>query len=361
MKWNSGTFGLSLALAVAACGGEPGELPASFEPVDVVASRSIAAHGLVTVPGTVVAEEEAELATRMSGQIRRVHADIGTEVSTGDPLVTLEGDEVEARIRSAAAAAQLARQWHERISALAEDGAATAQELDDANARLEMAQAALRDARAQRAYVILRAPFAGVITARRADAGDLAVPGVPILEMIGSGGLKIEADLPAEFAGQLTVGDRIDVYWPETSARFAAQVARLVPAVERASRRFRIEARFEADSTGGASIPPGSFVRVELGERATTTRWIPADAVVRRGQLNGVFVVEGDELRLRWIRVGRRFAETVEMLAGPGADALFVREPGPTLVDGQPVGEVERIDWLPPFAELHTANAEGVR
>lgn len=361
MKWISGTIGLALVVGVAACGGEPGELPPSSEPVDVAASRSVASYGLVTAPGTVVAEEEAVLATRMSGRIRRLHVDIGTTVSAGDPLVSLEGDEIDARISSAEAAAELARQWHERISALAADGAATAQELDDAKARLDMAAAGLRDARAQREYVILRAPFSGVITARRADPGDLAVPGMPILEMIGSGGLKIEADLPAELAGQLAVGDRIDVYWPDTSKRYPAQVTRAVPAVERASRRFRIEAHFVVDSTGLPAIPPGTFVRLELGERATTTRWIPADAVVSRGQLTGVFVVEGDELRLRWIRVGQRLGASVELLAGPGAEALLVRDPAATFVDGQPVGDVQSVRWTPPFADLQTASTEGVR
>jgi RND family efflux transporter MFP subunit len=361
MKWISGRIGLALLFGAAACGGEPGELPRSSGPVDVAVSRSVASYGLVSAPGTVVAQEEAGLATRTSGRIRRVHVEIGTTVSAGDQLVSLESDEIDARIRSAEAAAELARQWHQRISALAEDGAATAQELDDATARLAMAEAGLRDARAQREYVILQAPFSGVITARRADPGDLAVPGVPILEMIGSGGLKIEADLPAELARQLAVGDRMEVYWPETSQRFAGQVTRVVPAVERASRRFRIEAEFVVDSTGLPAIPPGSFVRLELGERATTTRWIPADAVVTRGQLTGVFVVDGDELRLRWIRVGQRLGASVEMLAGPGAEALLVRDPAPTFVDGQPVGDVQSVRWTPPFAELQTASTEGLR
>lgn len=361
MKWISNRIVLALVVGVAACGGEPGELPPSSEPVDVAASRSVASYGLVTAPGTVVAEEEAELATRTSGRIRRVHVEIGSTVSAGDLLVSLESDEVDARIRSAEAAAELARGWHERISALAGDGAATAQELDDAKARLDMAEAGLRDARAQREYVILRAPFFGVITARRADPGDLAVPGAPILEMIRSGGLKIEADLPAELAGQLAAGDQIDVYWPETSQRHAAQVTRAVPAVERASRRFRIEAHFVVDSTGLPAIPPGSFVRIELGERAATTRWIPEDAVVTRGQLTGVFVVDGDELRLRWIRLGQRLGSSVEMLAGPGDDAFLVRDPASTFVDGQPVGDVQNVRWTPPFAELGTEGTEGGR
>ena len=361
MKWITGAIALVTIISAAGCGGEPGELPASSEPVDVVVSTSASAPGLTTAPGTVVATREAKLATRTSGTIRSVAVDIGARVSAGDALVALDTREIDARIASAEAAAQLARRWHERIASLADDGAATAQELDDAKARLEMAEAGLRDARAQRNYVVLRAPFAGVITARMADPGDLAVPGVPVLNMIGTDALKIEADLPAELAGEISVGDRLGVYQPESGRRHAARVTRVVPAVERSSRRFRIEARFESDSVAPPAVSSGTFVRVELDRPGSATRWIPADAVVRRGQLSGVFVVEDGELRLRWVRLGERFGESVELLAGPAGDAPLVRNPAPALVDGQPVGDVRRIDWQPPFTARGTASVEGAR
>jgi RND family efflux transporter MFP subunit len=301
------------------------------------------------------------LATRISGTIRRMSVEIGARVEAGAALAALDTDEIDARIASAEAAAKLARQWHDRIASLATDGAATAQELDDAEARLEMAEAGLRDARAQREYVVLRAPFAGVITGRMADPGDLALPGVPILTMIGLGGLKVEADLPAELAGRLEIGSQAEVYWPEMGKRFPARVARLVPAVERSSRRFRIEAQFEPGPAGQPEIPPGTFVRLELSEPAATTRWIPADAVVTRGQLKGVFVVEADHLRLRWVRLGQQLDGTVELLAGPRPDALLVRQPDIDLTDGRPVAAVREVDWAPPIRVQPSVNMEAVR
>ncbi|MEE9133289.1 MAG: efflux RND transporter periplasmic adaptor subunit [Gemmatimonadota bacterium] len=362
MKRITAVHTLTFVIAAAAgCGGEPGELPAGTEPVDVVVSTSVAAQGVLTAPATVLATEQAELATRISGTIRRVLVDVGTRVSLGEALVTLDTKEIDARLQGAEAAARLARQWHDRIASLAADGAATAQELDDAKARLEGAEAALRDAQAQRDYVILRAPFSGVITARRADPGDLAVPGVPIVEMIGDGELKIEADLPAELAGSLSVGDEIVVYQPESADRYAARVTRVVPAVERASRRFRIEARFESDLDELPDIPPGAFVRMELDQPATTTRWIPADAVVTRGQLHGVYVVVDKNLRLRWVRLGQQLEGTFELLAGPPQAALLVRDPAPELVDGQSVGNVRQVDWIPPFVEELAGGGERVR
>ncbi len=94
---------------------------------------------------------------------------------------------------------------------------------------------------------------------------------------------------------------------------------------------------------------------------ATTTRWIPADAVVSRGQLDGIYALEDDSLRLRWIRVGRHLDDAVELLAGPGTDALLVREPSPEFVDGQPVADVRRADWAPSFLRELTVRREDVQ
>ncbi len=324
-------------------------------------SRAVASAGVVTAPASVVATEEAELATRASGTIRRMAVEIGARVRTGDVLATLDTRDVDARISSARAAEQLARQYHHRIMSIAVDGAATQQELDEAAARLAMAQAALRDASAQRDYLILRAPFSGVISARMADPGDLALPGHPILKLIATSALKVEADLPAEWAGRVSVGEPISVSWSGGAERYTARVTRAVPAVEQASRRFRIEAHFAKDAGTLPEIPPGTFVRIELPEPTTTTRWMPADALVSRGQLNGVFVVEGDALRLRWVRLGQRLAGALELLAGPGSEALLVREPAVELVDGQPVGEVRQVEWLPSFLDVRIAGAEESR
>jgi YD repeat-containing protein len=81
----------------------------------------------------------------------------------------------------------------------------------------------------------------------------------------------------------------------------------------------------------------GTYVRLELPDPSGETLWVPAAAVVRRGQLTGVFTVDDEVVRLRWIREGRRTANAVEALGGLTAGETVVLDPPPELEDGQTV------------------------
>jgi RND family efflux transporter MFP subunit len=336
-----------LVLAVASCtASEPGQVGTPQESAAVVVSRAVTSPGSESYPATLVPVERADLATRMSGRVRRIQVDVGSEVSTGQVLAELDASDIEARIGAAEANARLARRSFERVESLASDGAASQQELDEVTARLHAAEAGLRDAHAQAAYAVLRAPFDGVVTARMADPGDLAAPGRPLLSLVGRGAMKVEADLPGELAGTVTVDDAVSVLFPALGATADARVTRVVPALTPGSRRFRIEARLLGEIPGQGSVVPGAYLRLILREKGATTRWIPSDAVVRRGQLTGVFTVEGSELRLRWVRLGESSGDAIELLAGPVGDAPVVRRPGPDLYDGRAVASVSAESFL---------------
>ena len=160
--------------------------------------------------------------------------------------------------------------------------------------------------------------------------------------MAGRRGVKIESDLPAGLAATVRTGDPVWIVRSEIGERWPARVTRVVPVIEPASRRFRVEAEFDAVVEPPAA---GTFARLELPAIGAASPWVPADAVVHRGQLRGVFVVVDDALRLRWIRTGRRTADAVEVLAGLAGGVAVVRNPGPAVLDGTPVASVSREAW----------------
>lgn len=343
---------LSALLVLAACDqAEPGEIPPPATPVEVEVSRPAATAAVSVYTGSLVAVQRADLATRTSGTIERVRVDVGAAVRAGEVLLSLDDASTEAQIEGAQAGLRQATRRFERIEALAADGAATDQELDDARAALETARAHLASARSQQAYVTLRAPFSGYVSARHADPGDLAAPGRPLLTVVGTDSLKVVTDLPARWGGRIDTGDVWAVVLPDGDRRRAGRVVHLSPAVDAASRRMRVELVLSATDAATSGLRPGDFVRVEVPEPGTRSLWIPTDAVVQRGQLRGVFLVDGEELRLRWIRLGEQRGDAVEVLAGLPDDARIVRSPGVAFVDGTALRSAVDRTWSAPTVE----------
>ena len=308
-------YALTLLLVSAACSnGEPGTLPRPATTAGVTVSAPGRASSSRWVPARLEAGRTARVATRISGTVIAVNADIGARVRAGTPLVVLDDADVQARIRAARAAETLARRDFERIRSLAADGAASRHELDQVRVELERAAAARSAAEAQERYVRVRAPFDGVVTRRDVDPGDLAMLGRPLLTVEASGRLKVVAELPAGRAGQIVPGQRVVVRAGTGPTVLTARVTRVVPALGPRNRSFRVEAEPDSAAVG---LLPGTYARMGIPAEGSGSRWIPQDAVVRRGQLTGVFTVEADTLRLRWVRLGAARAGAVELLAGP--------------------------------------------
>jgi RND family efflux transporter MFP subunit len=333
---------LSVAVAFTACGSEePGRLPQTSDAVDVVVSVAERAPVLETFSARIVSERTAEIATRMSGTVQRVHVEVGKSVRAGDALVSLDATDVDARVAAAEAGFELAERSFGRVENLAADGAVSAQELDQARASLQGARARLTEAQAQEAYAVVRAPFDGVVTRRSVDPGDLAAPGSPLLTMMAPKALKVVADLPAERFGIVAVGDTVTIDVEGSPEAASAVVTRTVPVLGGTSRTFRIEAHLDSS----ARALPGAYARVRLTRADAGSTWIPLDAVVVRGQLTGVMVVEGATLRLRWVRLGQERDGAIEVLAGPVGTFTVVRRPSAELTDGTPVGTAKNESW----------------
>jgi RND family efflux transporter MFP subunit len=345
---------LSATLAIAACSaGEPGQVPHDEQPVQVTVSGAQRAPALESFPASVVSERTAEIATRMSGTVQRVLVDVGAHVRRGQALIALDAEDITARVAAAVAQEELAGRSHSRVENLARDGAASQHELDQAIAALEASRAGRAEAEAQQAYAVVRAPFDGVITSRSVDPGDLAAPGRPMLSLVAPGALKVVAELPAHRAGAVAEGDEVRVRIPSTGATEISTVSRVVPALGPGSRTFRVETSLSLE---GDDVIPGAYARLEVEEGGEGPRWIPEDAVVRRGQLAGVFSVEADTLRLRWVRLGQSWGDAVELLSGPTGPLDVVRNPTPDLWDGRAVGTLNTEPWTAPGADRETSH-----
>lgn len=143
------------------------------------------------VLGEVISTSLAQVSAQVPGRVSKIWVEAGTRVQAGDPLITLSGEEYQARLNQARAAVAQARAQlsqtnanYQRFQYLLKQGAASPQEFEAVQERYKSAQAALAAAQAQvqeaatmKGYTIVRAPGAAVVAARQAAVGDLAQPG----------------------------------------------------------------------------------------------------------------------------------------------------------------------------------------
>lgn len=325
---------LAFCLAAAGCQKNGITAPVALPTAKV---RLVAANGAGAseswLAATLSATQRATLSTRLGGSVRKVHVVEGDRVAAGALLVSLSDDELQSGLKAAQAGLAAAEAYHRRIEALQKQGASTPSELETAQTQLAQAQANLAGVKANIAYTQIRAPFAGVVQARRVSDGDFVGPGAPLVDLEGEGGLELLATVSEAESKDLASGQTLTF---DSGGRMGtAQITALAPGGDPVSHRSSLRARV---LTGGEDLRSGSFARLRLPSSAKGESGlsVPCSALVQRGELNGVFVVKDGMAHLRWLALGAAEGERVPVKAGLAQGEAVVDQPG-DLKDGQPV------------------------
>jgi len=323
------------ALALAGCSRSPSAGESSPGPALAVATAMVEARTLtrfVEVPGTVRPVDRAVLAPRVMGVIEALPVGLGSVVKRGDVLVRIAARDIAARVEQAEArVAQLAGDLR-RESLLLTSGASTSETVRSLETQQRAAQAALDEARSLLGYTTILAPFDGTITRRPANEGDLASPGVPLLEIEGTGRLRVEAEVP-ESLSVLTPGLKLQIK-SGLHDICTGTLAEISPAADSSSRTALAKIDLPADATG---VRSGQFVRAEIPAAAEHVVVAPLAAVTSLGQLERVFVAVEGRAHLRLVRTGAVRGDFVEILAGLNGGESVIVNPPPALRDGTPV------------------------
>jgi RND family efflux transporter MFP subunit len=328
-----------LCLLLAACGRdiEPGETPAQRPAVRGLALTTVVATTLTeaeTYVGTVESTDRGVLAARIDGRVGRIAVREGDLVQAGQLLLTIEGNpaphrlaEAEGARKAAAARLELAEQTAGRYRQLFAKEAVTPQEMDRIGAELEMARqqlrsaaAAVETARTALADTRVTAPYAARLVRRQVEEGTTVLPGTPLLVLDRQGEWRVRAMLPETLFGRVGEGDAVSVEIPAAGKTLGGKVAEVLPGADPQSRTFEVKVLL----TSAEGLGAGMYARVGLAGGARPTLLVPAAAIVQRGQLSGLYVVEDGVLRFRLVRTGRRLDGRVEILSGLSEGAKIV-------------------------------------
>ena len=274
--------------------------------------------------GAVRAVRRAELATRMMARIETIRVRSGDRVRSGQVLVTLERGAVVAAGSQATAGLDLATTNLRRMERLYADSAIPIAQLEGARAAFEQARGHSDAASAELGYASLVAPFDGVVTARNADPGDLAAPGQPVLIVEDLGAREIVIGVPEPVAAALVIGANVRVLIGAEEKVVTARIAAVVPSADPVSRTVEVRLTTPTPLTPGLT----AIAEFPMAGRPTGDLVIPVSAVVRRGELAGVFLVLADSTaRLRWIRLGRTVGTGVLVASGLAAGDVVLTHP----------------------------------
>lgn len=315
------------------CGAADGNTLASVTVEPATVSRETAFDGVIE------AVNQSTVAAQTSGRVVELPFDVGDYVEKGAVIVRFTEAEQRARVKALEAAAAEAKArldeaqlaynrtkevYAKRLIAKAAlDNAAA--DLDAARARADAARAALAEAREGLAYTTIRAPYAGIVVARHVQLGETVTPGTPIMTGLSLEHLRAVVEIPQQHIGPLRKHRKARVILPDGRSVEASEL-RIPPSADPATHTFRVLVTLPE---GAHEVFPGTLVKVAFVSGEEERLLIPADAVVRRGEVTGAYVVdEKGRVSLRYLRLGTPAADgRVPVLAGLVAGERVATDP----------------------------------
>ena len=267
----------------------------------------------VEVTGQVETVYQATLSSRIQGTIEKVVRE-GTHVKKGQTLIELDNRDLQAELERTVAEVENAKAHLARVKNLYAEDAVSKQEMENATRTFKVSEANRRAVLAQLSYTVVKAPFDGVITERKVEAGELASSGQTLLKMEDPNRLRLEAMVAESDLKAIALGHQILVIIDALPGEsLLGTVSRILPAGDPQTHTFTV--KVDLPSTPG--LRTGMFGRLQLDKGVSRTIVLPSSAILERGELTSVFVVDPDHVaRLRWVRVGRRFNQQTEILSG---------------------------------------------
>ena len=328
--------------------------PETVRSVSVLPAQRADSPDLLEAVGTIRAAQTSQLASQTTGNFVELRAQEGDRVQRGQVLAIIDDAQPRAAVDRAMAAESaalqgvaasdsdlaLAQSTLTRYQNLYDRKSVSPQEFDEVKARYQaalarrdmtragqaQAKAALEQARTSLSYTRILAPFDGVITEKKADPGMLASPGLPVFTIEGLGHYRLEATVNENDLQYVRIGEQVPVVVDALEAsQQKGKVVQIVPAADSGSRSFLVKIELSTDSR----LRSGLFGRAQFSRGNRSSLLIPESAVVERGQLQGVYVLDQNKIaNLRYVTLGKSAGSAVEVLAGLQEGERLVAKPG---------------------------------
>lgn len=332
----------SLAFLMAGCGDGEKKATADNSPAINVSVSSVSGESgdsFLTASGKVEAVNSANLSTRMMGFVDRIYVNVGDKVRKGQQLISISDADLSAKlaqvnagITEATAAYGNAEKDYKRFTALFKENSASQKELDDitanynmAKARLEAAKQMKNEVNAQFSYANIRAPFSGIVTNKFIKVGDMANPGMPLLEVESPGKFQVLAMVPESEILRIKENTEVDVVLKSLNTSVKGKVVEVSTSAKNTGGQYMVKVVLDKSEE---NILSGMYatVRFPVAKKENVNSvMIPQTAIVTNGELKGIYTVSQSKTALlRWLRLGRTMGDQVEVLSGLSPEEQYI-------------------------------------
>jgi membrane fusion protein, multidrug efflux system len=311
----------------------------------------------MALPAEIKPWSEAPIYARANGYLKRRLVDIGARVEEGQLLAEIDTPELDqeferarALLAQAQAALGLAKITSSRWAGLLKKATVSDQENEEKQADLKLKAATADSARAEvrrleklQSFSRITAPFAGIITVRNIDAGDLivAASGKELFHLAQTHRLRVYVQVPQSMARSIRCGQAAETIIPELPGRtFPAKVIRTAGVIAADSRTLLVEL---AVDNSKEEILAGDYAKVRFTEaKMKNALTLPANTVLFRSEGPQLGLVKGDgKVELRKVKLGRDFGKTIEILTGVDSKDRVIVNPSDSLASGATVTVTE--------------------
>jgi len=339
-KYIIGLF--SIALFATSCGDADKKTVADSSPVVAVTVSLVSqesSNSFLTTSGKIEAVNSANLSTRMMGHVDKIYVQVGEKVRKGQQLISISNTDLSAKlaqvnagITEATAAYNNAEKDFNRFTALFNENSASQKELDDITANYNMAKARLEGAKqmrnevnAQFSYANIRAPFSGTVTNKFIKVGDMANPGMPLIEVESPGKFQVLAMVPESEILRIKADTEVFVVLKSLGETVKGKVVEVSTSAKNTGGQYMVKVVLDQSD---AKVMSGMYATVRFPvetKEGTQAVMLPKEAIVTKGQLTGVYTVsQTNTALLRWLRLGRTIGDKVEVLSGMSSDEQYI-------------------------------------
>ena len=294
-----------------------------------------------SVEAIVEAVRQSTVSAQATGRVVEVNYDVGDYVKKGQVIVRIDESEAkqvvagsEAQVAQAQAAYENAKSHLERTRELAAQNFISKSALDTAEAEFRVAEARLTAARAAqsqatttRSYTVVVAPYSGVVAARLVEVGEMATPGKPLMTGFDPAAMRVVASVPQYKVPEVRQSPRVSVEIPSLNRWIDGADVTVLPSADPRTHATSVRVDLSGDQK---HLYPGMFARAHFTVGRTRKLVIPAEAVVRRSEIAGVYVAGkmDQQFRFRQIRLGEPAGQgLIEVLAGVTAGEHVALDP----------------------------------